>query len=781
MEIRKLKLALILLCIGAAMTINAQSLIDKADKQFEMKAYDLAINNYQTVLKQDPSCLDCQFKMGECFRFMNMNLEAYDLFRGLEGKYDFADYYLSFGKVLKKLGKYEEAGDMFTHYAMYDREKGIHYAESCGFAIDVLSSPDQRRVELADHNSKEDDFSCTLYKGDMLMASFRTDQDPYATTDYSLLYKKDGSSISLLQDALLGDVNVSSLSFDKSNQTCAYFKHKFGNGMHAIDADEKNLAIFFAKLDGRANFLKEIPFSYNSTDYSNAFPCFTDDSQSLFFSSNMPGGYGGFDLYVTHLTESGWTKPVNLGGLVNTAGNEISPMVKANQLFFSSDYHFGMGGYDIFTAEIRNGEYMPPRNMGKGINSPEDEFYPFYDLGNDEFYFSSNRIGGKGKLDIYVASGTQETDYMLTAVLPEPKAQDNPDVYILEDLSQKEPKLQTVSYNENAAVFDAANKPMAVAINRVDFSHVYDNTGSVEHKAETRFDDFGINPTSDNEIDDSEISVETIDLSSEAISTETEVIETTESIITSDANVEETIETSSITSSSSTASIDNDAPYVVYDVVDAEEKTDVAIDEAFFIQLGSFRESRGNINKFGKLSNFGSLYRIFSDGFTKIRLGYFYDRNQAELVLGQIKQEGFRDAFITKFPIHDATMEIVYPDENYDDLENNNKYEKPYVTPSPHTTSLPKSNNVQVVETAPLVTYKVRLAAYEDPIWFDINKVKDLGNIEQWRKGKWTIFILSGYSSMDNARYALNQAIERGFNGASIVLDDNGILKSVDY
>ncbi len=73
--------------------------------------------------------------------------------------------------------------------------------------------------------------------------------------------------------------------------------------------------------------------------------------------------------------------------------------------------------------------------------------------------------------------------------------------------------------------------------------------------------------------------------------------------------------------------------------------------------------------------------------------------------------------------------------------------------------------------------YKVRLASYEDPIWFDINKVKDIGRVEQWTKGGWTIFILAGYNDLEDAKQALVKAYNRGFKTAEVVIDNGGILE----
>ena len=74
-------------------------------------------------------------------------------------------------------------------------------------------------------------------------------------------------------------------------------------------------------------------------------------------------------------------------------------------------------------------------------------------------------------------------------------------------------------------------------------------------------------------------------------------------------------------------------------------------------------------------------------------------------------------------------------------------------------------------------SYKIRLASYEDPIWFDIDKAKKLGKIEQWTKGDWTIFILGGYNTYQAAEEARVKAVNKGFADAEIVIDNNGILE----
>ncbi|MFZ1790109.1 MAG: hypothetical protein WAT92_17450, partial [Saprospiraceae bacterium] len=77
------------------------------------------------------------------------------------------------------------------------------------------------------------------------------------------------------------------------------------------------------------------------------------------------------------------------------------------------------------------------------------------------------------------------------------------------------------------------------------------------------------------------------------------------------------------------------------------------------------------------------------------------------------------------------------------------------------------------------ISYKIRLASYEDPIWFDLKKVNDLGHIEQWSKGTWTIFVISGFKSFQDAEQARVKAVNRGFTSAEVVIDNGGVIESI--
>jgi len=472
-----------------------------------------------------------------------------------------------------------------------------------------------------------------------------------------------------------------------------------------------DLGIFLATLDEDGILRNETPFSYNSIGYANAYPAFSNNGNALYFSSNMPGGFGGFDLYVSYNENGRWSEPINLGANINTQGNEITPYVDANTLYFSSDYIMGMGGMDIFKSEEIDGLFAKASNMGKGINSPEDDIFPSYLPAEDIMYLSSNRLGGKGKHDIYIAYGVNTNNY-------------------LSNIAEK------VSVTEDIAV----EIPAALNLNEL-----------VVHN--------------------------TVDLPLENASTVSEVKETVvKNIIT-----ENILEGKNV--ASETASARKVANGEV--LVNNGEKV-------FFIQLAAFFSSQGNMSNFERVAQFGNIYRIFQANSTKIKLGYFYDRYQADQILSQVRANGFSDAFVTHEVLNTGSMELALSDSSLGGSTNysNTTYTSPetssYTAPPAHDTHSSyyeqnTDNNTYVEPYVPsnTVEYKVRLASYEDPIWFDLKKVKDLGEIEQWSKNSWTIFVLSGFNNYEEAENARIKSYNRGFRDAKVVIDNNGILEKL--
>lgn len=158
-----------------------------------------------------------------------------------------------------------------------------------------------------------------------------------------------------------------------------------------------------------------------NTKYWEGSCSLSSDGQILYFASDRPGGLGGRDIYLSHKQSNGeWGPAENLGPTINTPYNDDSPYIHPDgiNLFFSSEGHNSMGGYDLFYTTLKNGQWNTPTNFGYPVNTPSNE--RFYTLNADggTGYYSSDQKGGKGQLDIYtVAPGFQGEPPILALVV----------------------------------------------------------------------------------------------------------------------------------------------------------------------------------------------------------------------------------------------------------------------------------------------------------------------------------------------------------------------------
>ncbi len=141
-----------------------------------------------------------------------------------------------------------------------------------------------------------------------------------------------------------------------------------------------------------------------NTNRWESTPSLSADGRSLYFSSSRPGGFGGKDIWVSRLDDKNqWSEPVNLGGAINTEGDELSPFIHfdGKTLYFASDGRVGMGGFDLYVTRLKDDStWTEPKNLGYPINTWNDEMGLIIDAGGQKGYFSSIRDKSKGK-DIY--------------------------------------------------------------------------------------------------------------------------------------------------------------------------------------------------------------------------------------------------------------------------------------------------------------------------------------------------------------------------------------------
>lgn len=666
----------------------SQKDIRKADKQLELRAYDLAIKNYKAYLDQNPNNTYAQLKLAEAYRRTNDLMKAvywYDKSVDVAST-DLSDV-LNYANSLKKLGLYEKAQKVYGDISGKDEGVAQMYLRGCASAIDLLKADEKYEINPFDGNSNHSDFGAVVYNDKVVFSSFRTDlkrAEGKMNLSYIQSYGNDLfiapmkdaidiSELKFLRSEMQETSGIGPLSYSNDLKTVAYTRNNLSDGAISVEGDDADLSIYLAQVTDNGDFANDRPLPYNEVEHSYGFPQLAFNGSALYFSSNREGGFGGFDIYVSYLKEGEWQTPQNLGPEINSESNEITPFFTNNKLYFSSDDFNGLGGYDVLSSEVIEGRWSSPMNMGKGINSPGDDYY-LTAYAENEFVFTSNRLGGRGKDDIYFASE-------MISLADEILAQNQPQATNLEDLAQakaegsgvivaqeEKPKVADVSESEEIIRTTSASKPAEDLFNEEDEFKLYDH-----------FD---------------------LDLEG-AIKNRTEP---------------------------------------------AKEK--------YFIQIASLMQSKGHIEDFNKIKSLGNLYRFVSDRFTKIRLGSYENRVKADQVLAEVRRKGFRDAFVTTAKIDDANIELLNGDAFVD-----------YFSDEDYTGPL----------------YKVRLASYSDATWFDSEELNYLdGELEQWTKGYWHIFILSGFDSLDEAEAARIKAVNRGFTGAEIVIDDRGVLKRLN-
>jgi len=325
--------------------------------------------------------------------------------------------------ALKELAYAQKQAEQYKEAMMTFRELGLEIGSpyeyrreiaACQIAIGWkdIKQPEYQ-LELLDFNSGNADYSPTLYKDNQLVftsdRSSATGDETYNWTGnaFSDLFVVDlnSESVSGFDMAINTPDNEGTVSFGNNYQEM-YFTRCYGGKRE--DAYCKIMQSEFTNDSWTVPRPLEL-FEEEEINYGH--PSVSADGRYLYFSCNHPDGWGGFDIYVCERQASGeWGPPELMGRSVNTIGNEKFPFIDKDTLYFSSDFHPGMGGLDIFrTFKLNDGNWGPAFNLKPPINSGGDDFGYTIDYNapkEDEDvihvgYFSSTRLEGLGGDDIY--------------------------------------------------------------------------------------------------------------------------------------------------------------------------------------------------------------------------------------------------------------------------------------------------------------------------------------------------------------------------------------------
>jgi len=396
--------------------------IYKAQKQMDKYNYAKAIDILKKAETKEKTHDAAMPMLAECYRMqrdIENAKETYAQAVTIPGAKPETFFY--YAKTLQATGDYEKAREMFQTYSQKNPSdpSGPLYVSYCDSVLGPWKKLDPAfEVKPVNNiNTKESDFGPAIYDGELVYASDFSnnpaDGKKYGWTGrgYLNIMKSIPESAGNFWGSMGAPAEFDSklnqeyhdgpATFSADGNSVYFTRSFFGKAKREGIYKTNELKIYYAtKTNGVWGEVK--PFFLNSKDYSVGHPALSADGQTLYFVSDMPGGQGGTDIWMCKREGEAWGKPLNLGKTINTKENEMFPTItEDNLLYFSSEGHPGYGALDIFKTSNVNGNWTTPVNLQQPINSSYDDFAIAYAPGSKIGFFSSNRSGGVGSDDIY--------------------------------------------------------------------------------------------------------------------------------------------------------------------------------------------------------------------------------------------------------------------------------------------------------------------------------------------------------------------------------------------
>ena len=407
-----------------------QVAIDWGNYHFDKESYKKAIERFREVEDKN---LDILRKLGKSYLNLN-NLDSSEHYYKIvaEKTNSSVDWY-NYSHLLYMNEKFDQAESIRNKYANSSKEKRAEIFKSNSAHKELLDNISKVDLINLSINTENSDFGAYAVRNDST--------DSY----YTLFTSANKSSLKEIKkskfvkpdqptfDIFITQLNYPSLEVSSPVSLSGQLSNEYQEGPAIVTKDQKTIyftrsnnveakddALYLSLYSVTKGMIDKqdsiIPFSINDDHYSVMHPTISNDGRKIFFSSNMPGGYGGLDLYYCEILGvqvekvNGNSKkvnklsdPINLGKSINTEGNEVFPyFMNDNILFYSSDGRIGIGGLDIFMAQnYLDSSLLEIDNIGKPFNSSKDDFSFFISQDIKFGFLSSNRSGGKGDDDIY--------------------------------------------------------------------------------------------------------------------------------------------------------------------------------------------------------------------------------------------------------------------------------------------------------------------------------------------------------------------------------------------
>jgi outer membrane protein OmpA-like peptidoglycan-associated protein len=478
--------AVLMTVIGFDALAQIKDPAGKAEREFSKFSYIDAVYYFKQAYERDTTNVQIALRIADSFRLLNLPDSMRVWYeKVIDSSQDFSpSHYLNYAESLMASGNSKEAEKWYKRYSLEASTDSRTVRRLEGLKDMNQFFDDSRRYDISELkiNAPNMDFSPAFYDGGIVFVSSRTKvsivKDVYAwdESDFlDLFYWKPATDstrevpVSRFYDKINTKYHEGPLCFFHNDSSVVFTRNNYNHGRVKKSADDvTELKLYFAHKNKFGEWVNIEEFEHNNNEFSVGHPAITADGKKLIFSSEQRGGFGGTDLYISYNRNGKWTRPKNMGPKINTEGNEMFASMRDDYLFFASNGHPGIGGLDIYKAQLApNDTILSIENMGYPINTNKDDFGLIMDESFAHGYFSSNR--GEALDDIYEFHYNKpnsvdiigEVRYVIdNTIVP------NADVVIQD----------TINYNETKAVSSMAG----VFTAKVPWDHAYEVSASKE-------------------------------------------------------------------------------------------------------------------------------------------------------------------------------------------------------------------------------------------------------------------------------------------------------------
>lgn len=431
MKTLKSLLAIVFLLLAIENQAQPLSLI-KGDRLYLAKAYSEAIPKYKQALHGDSTLTAAIHKLADCYRMVEDYRNAAETYSILEQRGLLAEKEpLYYAQALMQLGNFSKAAVVAKNYKQMGGDAAV-----VSNLLDAIENQHPYYLDdttaftirnLSEINTNASEMGPTFFGSKLIFSS-----NKYLNDHLDNRHEWTGEDFYTLRQLDKGELTIISKANSKYNSGPSFFDK--GDGILYVTQNlesirrirkqvnkESVLSIVMYRFDSLKCRWMELPnrFPFNNDSYNVAHVSVNGRGDLMAFASDMPGGFGGMDIFLSKKENGVWGKPVNAGALVNTSGNEVFPSFYGDRvLFFSSDGQRLHGGLDILYCKLTDKGAAAPRIIPLPVNSNNDDFGIQFSSDKRSALFVSNRPGGAGSDDIYLLSIKKafSTDYLIKGI-----------------------------------------------------------------------------------------------------------------------------------------------------------------------------------------------------------------------------------------------------------------------------------------------------------------------------------------------------------------------------